>query len=169
MRRLGEHLRGLLEGRRGDERLGGQRRLGDPEQQGLGRGPLLARRIHALVGLLEEHAIHVLSHQEIGIAHVVHADLAHHLPDNHLDVLVVDLDALEAVDLLDLVHHVLGEFLVPLDPQYVVGIGGAIHERLTVAHPVPLVHADVLALRDQVLAGLPDLFFRRDNDTAFAA
>src|SRR6185503_3853351 len=41
-----------------------------------------------------------------------------------------------------------------------------VHERLTRLHEVALVDADVLALGDQVLAGLADL--RRDDDLPLA-
>ena len=37
------------------------------------------------------------------------------------------------------------------------GLERAVHQRLAGAHVIALVHADVLALRDQVLARLADL------------
>ena len=37
---------------------------------------------------------------------LVDQDLLKHLPDDHLDMLVVDLHALQTVDFLDLVHQV---------------------------------------------------------------
>src|SRR3982074_2346942 len=40
-----------------------------------------------------------------GVAGGVDANLPHHLPDDHLDVLVVDVDTLASVHLLDLVHQ----------------------------------------------------------------
>ena len=43
---------------------------------------------------------------------VLHPHPAQHLADDHLDVLVVDLHALEPVDLLDLVDQVLGQRLL---------------------------------------------------------
>jgi hypothetical protein len=47
-------------------------------------------------------------------------DLAQHLADDHLDVLVVDLHTLEAVDLLDLVDDVLRQIRNTLETQDVV-------------------------------------------------
>src|SRR5690606_40947218 len=44
--RVGQHPGGLLERRRGQEALGGQRRLGDAQQHRLGRGRLAARLQH---------------------------------------------------------------------------------------------------------------------------
>jgi len=47
-----------------------------------------------------------LARQKVGVAVVVDADLLQHLPDDQLDVLVVDLDALRLVDLLHLTDEV---------------------------------------------------------------
>jgi len=44
--------------------------------------------------------------RSVGVARVGDLDLLQHLADDHLDVLVVDLHALQAVDLLDFVHQV---------------------------------------------------------------
>ena len=51
-------------------------------------------------------AVHRLLRQEVAVAGVFDADAAHHLADDHLDVAVVDVDALGAIDPLDLVHQV---------------------------------------------------------------
>jgi hypothetical protein len=50
--------------------------------------------------------VHHLVDQELRVPDLLDLHPAHHLPDHHLDVLVVDVDALQAVDLLDLVHQV---------------------------------------------------------------
>jgi hypothetical protein len=86
---------------------------------------------------------------------VLDAHAAQHLADDDLDVLVVDAHALEPVDLLDLVDQVLRQLLLALHlagcragwPSRPSGLAGA--------HAVALVHADVLALGDQVLRGSP--------------
>ena len=114
--------------------------------------------------------LHVLADQEVGVADVVdHAHLAQHLADDDLDVLVVDLHALEAVDLLHLVHQYLASSFSPLMREDVVRVRRAVHQRLAGAHPIALVHADVLALRDQVLARLADVPVRRHDHAALAA
>ena len=51
------------------------------------------------------------------------ADAAQHLANDHLDVLVVDLHALESVDLLDFVDQVLGERLLAEHLEDVVRVG----------------------------------------------
>jgi hypothetical protein len=71
-----------------------------------------------------------------------------------LDVLVVDADALQAVNLLDFVHQPRGELLLALHAEDVVRVGRAVHERLAGADAIARLHLDVLALGDQVLARL---------------
>ena len=56
----------------------------------------------------------------------MHADLLEHLADDHADVLVVDLHALQAVDLLHLVQQVLLHRARALDPQDVVRVHRAL-------------------------------------------
>ena len=132
-----------------------ERRLGDAQEQRLGHGRLLARppspvrspprRLHFSTCSPTRKLVSPTSL-------ITHP--AQHLPDDDLDVLVVDLHALEPVDLLDLVHQVAGQLLLAQDPEDVVRVGGAVHERLAGPDPVALVDADVLALGDQVLLGV---------------
>ena len=58
-----------------------------------------------LVLVLEDMLLHLLVHQEGRVTDLLHANAAEHLPHDHLDVLVVDENALQAVNLLDLVHE----------------------------------------------------------------
>ena len=104
--RLGEHAGGLLERGRRDERLGRQRRLGDAQQDRGEAGRLAAQLLDAVVLLLDPVARHLLVEQELGVAGVGDLHEPAHLPHDDLDVLVVDGDALGAVDLLDLVDEV---------------------------------------------------------------
>jgi len=62
-------------------------------------------------------------------AHVLDLHPAHHLPDNHFNVLVGDVDALQTVDFLDLVHQVRLQFFFAEDGQDVVRVERAIHQR----------------------------------------
>jgi hypothetical protein len=50
--------------------------------------------LDARVLLLEDDLVHELAGQELGVAGVLDAHLLQHLPDDQLDVLVVDLHAL---------------------------------------------------------------------------
>ena len=64
------------------------------------------------------------------------AHAAQHLAHDRLDVLVVDLHALQSVDLLDFVDQVLGQRLLAQHPQDVVRVGRAVHQRLAGADAV---------------------------------
>ena len=66
-------------------------------------------------------------------------------------MLVVDLDALEAVDLLHLVDEVLLELLGTGDLEDLLRDDGAFGELLALLHAVALEHDDLLAHRDEVL------------------
>src|SRR3954471_6678733 len=105
-RRVREHLGGLLEGGRREERVRGQGRLGDAEDDLLGLGALAAGVDDRLVDLAELVPVDELAGQEVGVALLVDPDLLHHLADDQLDVLVVDVHALGLVDLLDLLDEV---------------------------------------------------------------
>src|SRR5439155_1740598 len=164
--RLGEHARGLLERRGRDEAVGRQRGLRDAEQHGLRRGGALALRDDPLVLLLEPELVHELAHDELRVADLFDPDASEHLADDDLDVLVVDRDALEAVDLLHLVHEVALQLAVAEHRQVVVRVGRPVHERLACPHTVALVDADVLAPRDQVLTRLAVV--GADHDLALA-
>ena len=90
--------------------------------------------------------------QEVGVARVVDLHLAQHLREDDLDVLVVDRHALAAVDVLDLAQQVVLQRLLARDAQDVVRDERPVDERLAGAHVVARVDAQVLALRDEVLA-----------------
>jgi hypothetical protein len=69
-------------------------------------------------------------------------------------VLVVDLHALEPVDVLHLVDDVAGERFHALQVQDVVRIRGTIDDHLALVDDLPVMHGDVLVLGDQVLVRL---------------
>src|SRR3954447_12302910 len=135
-RRVGEHLGGLLEGGRRQERVRRQRRLRDAEDDLLGLGALLALRDHGVVDLPVLVAIDELPGQEVRVALLVDPDLLEHLADDQLDVLVVDVHALGLVDLLHLLDEVhldagptLGRRLAAVRQQ-LVGVQVALVELL---------------------------------------
>src|SRR5207253_55013 len=105
-RGLGEDARRLLEGGGSEEARGRERRLRDAEQDRLRRRGLAARGDRPGVDVLELEAIEELHWEKLGVAGLLDADLAEHLADDDLDVLVVDRHTLASVDLLDLVDHV---------------------------------------------------------------
>ena len=67
----------------------------------------------AQLGVLgvELHPVHQLAHQEGGVAGFGDFHLLQHLADDHFDMLIVDLHALQPVDVLDFVHQVVGQRL----------------------------------------------------------
>ncbi len=67
-------------------------------------------------------------------------------------VLVVDVDALQTVDFLDLVDQVLLQFLFAEHGQNVVRIARTVHERLAGFHPLAFLDVDVHAARQRVFA-----------------
>ena len=64
--------------------------------------------------------------QQAGVVGVLHPDLAHHLAHDDLDVLIVDVHALLAVHLQDLLDQVVVHGGGAADPQHVVGVQGAV-------------------------------------------
>src|SRR6185437_9838430 len=163
---LGEHAGGLLERRRREEGAGLQARLGDAEQNRRPRGGLLALLLGLGVDLVELDLVDLLARDHVGLALVGDFDLLQHLTDNHLDVLVVDEHALQPVDLLDLVDQIGREFLDALDRQDVVRCRVAFDDEIALFDDIAVLQMDVLALRDQVLAGLLGLVHRLDRDAA---
>jgi hypothetical protein len=104
--------------------------------------------------------------RSVGVARVEDLPLLEHLADDHLDVLVVDLHALEPVDVLHLVDEVVGQRLDPHDPQDVVRRGVAVHDVVALLDEVAFGHRDVLALGHHVLDGLQRLVDGFDRDPA---
>ena len=78
-----------------------------PSSHPVGRGGRPAQLGDALVLVLELKPIDNLALEEVRVSMVADLALAEHLPDDDLDVLVVDDNALSAVDLLDLADQVL--------------------------------------------------------------
>ena len=122
---------------------------------------------------LEHVLLDLLVDEEVRVADVLDANAAEHLTNDDLDVLVVDADALQAVNLLDLVHEPGRELLLALHAKDVVRVRRTVLQRLARANAIARLHLDVLALGDQVLARLIREERavgreRRDDDLALA-
>ena len=79
-------------------------------------------------------------------------------------MLVVDVHALEPVDLLDFIDEVGGKLLHALDRQNVVRRRIAVDDVIALLDDVSVLKVDVLALRDQILDGVATLLVRDDRD-----
>ena len=78
-------------------------------------------------------------------------DLLQHLANDHLDVLVVDLHALQSIDLLDLAHEIFGQRLDAERFQDVVRIRRTADEVVAPLHVIAFLHLDHARLGHQLL------------------
>src|SRR4029077_15381407 len=151
--RFGKGACSLLEARGRDKGIGRERGLGDPEEQRTPRSGPAAFGDDAVVLLAEAELVHLFFEQEGGVADVFNLDPTHHLTRDSLDVFVVDVDALEAVDLVNGVDEVsLGIFLAK-NREEVVEVERPVDERFTGADVLAFLDVDVDAARDSVFLG----------------
>ena len=104
--------------------------------------------------------------EEAGIAGLVDLHLAHHLTDDDLEVLVVDLHTLEAVNVLHLVDDVFLHGGGTLDGKDVAGRNRTVGERRTSTYVVVLLHENLLGEGHEVLLDFAK--FGGDDDFAVA-
>ena len=133
------------------KRIGLERGLGDAEQHRGRFGGLAALASTCAVFLLEVEPVDLVAPEEAGVARIGDLHLAQHLADDDLDVLVVDFDALEAVDLLHFVDEMLLQILRSADIEDFMRDDGAFGELLALLHEVALEDDDVLVERDEML------------------
>ena len=85
-----EHPCRFLEGCGCEEALGIQRCTSHTQQYRACRCGIAGIRDHLVVDLFVNEPIHELTRQQVGASGRVNAYLAHHLANDHLDVLLVD-------------------------------------------------------------------------------
>src|SRR5438105_1895344 len=161
-RGLGQHPGRFLEGCRRQPARRVERGLDQAEQNGLCHRRIAAFRQHFGVGFLVLPLRDDLARQQVGVAGGVDADLPHHLPDDHLDVLVVDVDALRAIDLLDLVDQVGLHRLTTKDVQQFLRADRALGDLVTGLDLLAALDIDPRAMRNRVVARL--LVHAADDD-----
>ena len=105
--------------------------------------------------LLELEPVDELRRQQIDVTRLIDADLAEHLPDDDLDVLVVDRDALALVDLLDLLHQVALDGVLAPGVEVLLRVDRAIGDGVA--------RADLLAVLDQQLGVVGDEVLALDD------
>ncbi len=108
----------------------------------------------------------MLALEETRIARLGDLDLAQHLADDDLDVLVVDLHALQAIDVLNLPDQIVGQALDALQAQDVVRIRLTVGDDLAALDRLALEHVEMAPFRDQLVMLLTLLV--RDDETPFA-
>ena len=151
-RGLGEHPGRLLERRRREEARRVEGGLRHAEQDDLrGRG-LAALGQDAVVRLLEVEAVDELGREEVRVARLVDADLAEHLPDDDLDVLVVDRDALAPVDLLDFLDQVALHRVLAARVEVLLRVDRTVGDRVAGADLLAVLDEELRVVGDRVLA-----------------
>ena len=106
----------------------------------------------AVVDLLEVEAIDQLGRQQVRVARLVDADLAQHLADDDLDVLVVDRHALAAVDLLDFLDQVALDGVLAPRLEVLLRVDRAVRDGVAGADLLAVLDHDLGVVRDGVLA-----------------
>src|SRR5258706_128265 len=165
--RFGEDASRLLEAGGGDERIGRKRSLGDTKEKRTARCGAAAFADDAIIFLAEAELVDLFLEKEVGVSNVFDFDPAHHLTNDGFDVLVVDVDALEAVDLLNGVDEIgLREFFAE-DGQQIVQVGRTVDESFAGFDVFAFLNVDVDAARNRIfLAGFAVFAF--DVDSAHA-
>src|SRR5690606_21809759 len=150
-----------------DKALGGQGRLGDTQQQAVVHSWQHALLLHLLV--IRNHILELdlLALDEGGLTHFGDFHLAQHLANDHLDMLVVDLYTLEAVNLLDFIDHKLGQGVDPLQAQNIVGVVGTVGNHFAALNLLPLVYTELAPFGDQHFKVVATV--RRGDDQAALA
>ena len=95
------------------------------------------------------HDVHEVSLEEAGVPGVQHGHAAQHLTHDDLDVLGVDVHALGAVDLLDLLDEVALGGGHRTQAQDLLGVDRSLGEGLAGLDVVPVVHQQALTARDR--------------------
>src|SRR6185295_19507866 len=90
--------------------------------------------------------------QQLAVARLVDADLAQHLANDDLDVLVVDGHALASVDLLDLLDQVALDRVAAAGIEELLRVDRPIRDRVARADLLALGHEQPGVVRDGVLA-----------------
>src|SRR5665213_2299555 len=161
---LGEHPGGLLEGGRGEPRGRVESGLDEAQQDGACDGGLATFAERAGVRLLPLELGDDLSRQQVGVAGIVDAHLAHHLADDDLDVLVVDVDALAAVHALHLTDQVVLDILTAAHKEQFLRADRALRDAVAGNNVVAVTDDQLSRRRNGVLVGL--LLAGADEDLA---
>src|SRR5262249_10368265 len=112
----------------------------------------------------EPELVDLFVDQELGVPNILDLDPSHHLAGDDLDVLVVDVHALETVDLLDFVDEVGLQRLLAEDVQDIVRVRRAVQKRHAGPDTLTLRPVHVHAARQGVLPRLGPRLVGNDDD-----
>ena len=157
-RSFGQHACRLLEGCSREEGIGRERRFRDTEQYTLRRCRPAALFHRLFVLVLEREDIHQFAGEHFRVAAIFDADFSHHLADDDLDVFIVDINALGAVNRLHFAQDVILNTLNALNAQNILRIHGTAVELRAGFHFVARFDAEFRVERQNVFF----LFFARD-------
>ena len=130
-RSVGENTCGFLEGCGRDKGLCLKRRLGNTEEHWLTFSRHATSIFDMIIGAHEHEAVNLLTPEEIRVPWIGDTDLLEHLRDDHLNVLIINGNTLEAVDLLNLSDQVILNSRGSENVEHFVRIGTTFSEVLT--------------------------------------
>ena len=128
--RVGEHLGGFLERCGRKEGIGCQCGLGDTEELDLTNGWTQSFGFEAFVFFIKIDDLNLAAGEEFAVADFFNLDLTHHLANHDFDVLVVDINTLEAVNFLYFAQQVFLNAERPFDEQEILWVDGPFCEFL---------------------------------------
>ena len=108
----------------------------------------------------------MLATQEVAVTGRYDQNFAQHLANDHLDVLVVDLHTLQAINVLDLTNQVTRQRFDALQSQDIVRRRLTISNDFAAYHLLAFKHVQMTPLRNQILVALARLVGQ--HQTAFA-
>ena len=129
-------------------------------------GRFLILQFHLFIFRQQIRAFNLLTRNKPRITGIDDLYAAQHLPHNYLDVLVIDLDALKAINILNLVSNITCERLDPQQAENIMRIRGPVDDALPLVHDLTVVGSDMLVLGNQILMRNP---IQIGNDQALFA
>ena len=118
------------------------------------------------IDFLDISELNLLSSKKIRVAGLSDINFAQHLAYDHLDMLVVDLYALQTINVLDFLNQVSSQCLDTQQTQDVLGIWLAIGDYFATLNLLTFEHIDISPLRNQFLM---TLFVRAGDDQSLLA
>ena len=163
----------LLEGSSRQEGVRGKRGLRDTHEHRR-IGSLLEIDLAVLNTLtnlavlsLQLALLHITAGQKRRIAAFVHTNLLHHLTNDNLDMLIVDINALHPVNLLDFLNQVILNGLCTTDGKHVVRIDRTFRNAGACLNLITLRDNQTRTKGNQIGTALPRFRIGNDGMTVF--